>query len=123
MIEVEAGEETARGIVALIRERKIKAEIISRPTSKEVKDKLKEIAECKGAYNEDRLKHAENVISNSKKLAEECMVLIDALQDTGQQRQLLLGFASYVNKNELKEAGDQVTDYSVKAFLKHINQG
>ena len=31
---------------------------------------------------------------------------------------LLLDFATFVNQNELSEADDKITDYSIKAFLK-----
>jgi len=40
------------------------------------------------------------------------------IPDVVQQRKLLLAFSSYVNKHELKEADDQITDYSIKEFLK-----
>ena len=35
-----------------------------------------------------------------------------------QQRELLFAFASYVNKNELSESNDKITDFSIKAFFK-----
>ena len=34
------------------------------------------------------------------------------------KRKLLLDFATFVNQNELSEADDKITDYSIKAFLK-----
>jgi len=40
-----------------------------------------------------------------------------------QQREQLFSFANYVNNNELKEADDNITDYSIKKFLKENNCG
>ena len=45
------------------------------------------------------------------------------LTSVSQQRELLFSFANYVNNNELKEADDNVTDYSIKKFLKENNCG
>jgi hypothetical protein len=33
----------------------------------------------------------------------------------------LIEFASFVNRNELKEANDKITDYSIKQFLNYLN--
>lgn len=81
----------------------------------------------------DIIKHYKNFFGlENIGLAENDQLMIDwaenlvkdcNLPDVSQQRELLLAFASYVNKNELREADDQITDYSIKAFLKANNGG
>lgn len=47
----------------------------------EIEEALKEIAEGRGAYSYDKMRHAENCIDNAKALAGTCLSLLPRLRE------------------------------------------
>lgn len=57
-----------------------------------------------------------------KKFIELHLVKLVKNPDNTGKRNLLIDFASYVNKNELSESSEKITDDSIKQYLRETKQ-